>query len=120
MIVWKSIESGQIGSALLWGFSFDIIQREENRKYPSGRIFSIFDFRRSILYTLFMTTGTITKTKDYLVIKIPLRDIQKSKEIGLAITEEDAVKEGLRAVAEGRVSKEFKTVREAISFLDNL
>lgn len=85
-----------------------------------------FDFGMKVVYTetiktlIAMAIGTITKTKDFLVIKVPLKDLQKKREVNFVISEEDAVKEGLRAVAEGRVSREFKTVREAVSFLDSL
>jgi len=38
------------------------------------------------------------------VIKIPLKELPQSKEIDFTIIEKEAVKEGLRAVAERRVS----------------
>lgn len=66
-----------------------------------------------------MTTATITRTKEYLVIKIPL---QKMEERSFAISskEEAIIRDGLRAMDAGRVSKRFKTAREAISFLKKI
>ena len=66
-----------------------------------------------------MTQLTIEKTKDYLVLKIPLGAIKEKKSL-IPSQEEKAVLEGLKALEEGRVSKSFKTTKEAISFLRNI
>ena len=67
-----------------------------------------------------MTTATISRTNEYLVIKIPLRQLKRDGETTFSSEDEKAVKEGLRAIAEGRVSKPLKTKREILSFLENL
>ena len=66
-----------------------------------------------------MTTATITRTKEYLVIKIPLRNVVK-RSFSVSLKDQALIHEGLRAVEEGRVSKRFKTTREAASFLRKL
>ena len=67
-----------------------------------------------------MTTATITRTKDHLVIKIPLGSLVGERKLVIASEDQKAVEEGLRAIAEGRVSKKFRTAKEALSFLRKL
>lgn len=67
-----------------------------------------------------MTTATITKTKEYLLIKIPLKNLAKEQDVSVFSEDEKAVHEGLKALAEGRVSKKFKTARSATAFLRKL
>ena len=62
---------------------------------------------------------TITKTKDYLILKIPTKAL-KQKRDGVSPTEKKAVQEGLRALEKGKVSKPFKTAKEAVAFLHSL
>lgn len=62
---------------------------------------------------------TVIKTKDYLLLKIPLKAI-KEREILVSSQEEKAVMEGLKALEEGRVSKVFNNTEEALSFLRNI
>lgn len=64
-----------------------------------------------------MTTATITRTQDYLVIKIPLKTLAKEREIPIAVEDEEAIKEGLRDIAEGRVTPAFRNVKEFKLFL---
>lgn len=61
-----------------------------------------------------MQSVTITKTKEFLIFKIPLAALQKQRG---SSREEKAVREGLRAVAEGRISKPFHTAESAVAFL---
>ena len=67
-----------------------------------------------------MTTATITKTKNYLVIKIPIKRLETVRKIRMGSEEKKAVAEGLRAIATGRVSRPLKSEREVISFLRKL
>jgi len=67
-----------------------------------------------------MTTATITKTKNYLVIKIPISKLATDHKIHMATDDQKAIAEGLRAIAEGRVSRPLKTAREVTSFLRKL
>lgn len=66
-----------------------------------------------------MTQLTITKTKDYLVLKILLK-VMKERKISILPQEKKAILEGLKAFEEGRVSKSFGNAKEAISFLRNI
>lgn len=66
-----------------------------------------------------MTQLTITKTKDYLILKIPLK-VMKERKISISPQEKKAVLEGLKAFEERRVSKSFRNTKEAISFLRNI
>jgi len=59
---------------------------------------------------------TITKTKDYLILKIPTKILGNRKVSG----EEQAIQEGLKALKKGKVSKSFKAAKEAITFLRSL
>ena len=59
---------------------------------------------------------TITKTKDYLILKIPTKAF-KTRKIS---SEEKAVQEGLKAFEKGKVSQSFKAVKEAVAFLRSL
>ena len=61
---------------------------------------------------------TITKTKDYLIFKIPTKTLKYNRK-SVSSTEK-IIKEGLNALEKGRVSKSFKTSREAIAFLRSL
>lgn len=72
------------------------------------------------MYNGVMTTATITRTKDYLVIKIPLGRLAAERKIDIVSEDQKASEEGLRAIADGRVSKKFRTARGAISFLRKL
>lgn len=64
-----------------------------------------------------MGSVTITKTKEFLIFKIPLAALQKRQTFS---REEKAVREGLRAVARGRISKSFHTAESAAAFLRNI
>ncbi len=66
-----------------------------------------------------MNQVTVTKTKDYLVLKIPLQAVRERK-IFLSDNQRHAIAEGLRAIKEGRVSKPYKNAKEAIAFLRSL
>lgn len=66
-----------------------------------------------------MAQLTVTKTKDYLVLKIPL-EVIKQKKSSISSQEKKAILEGLKAFQEGRVSKSFKDAKEATSFLKNI
>ncbi|HCE86328.1 MAG TPA: hypothetical protein DEP08_00800 [Candidatus Jacksonbacteria bacterium] len=67
-----------------------------------------------------MTTATIDRTKNYLIIKIPLRGLKRREVVTFDPKDEELVNEGLKAIAEGRVSKSFRNVREAILHLKKL
>lgn len=58
----------------------------------------------------------VSQTKNYLILKIPLRAVGK-KRVFIADLERAAVLEGLRDVKEGRVTKPFSNAKEAIKFL---
>lgn len=64
-----------------------------------------------------MQSVTITKTKEFLIFKIPLAALQKRRTFS---REEKAVREGLRAVVEGRISKPFHTAESAVAFLQSI
>lgn len=64
---------------------------------------------------------TITKTKDYLVFKIPIKAIK----IGAARPKifsrgEKAIAEGLEAIKNGKFSGSFSNAKEAVAFLRGL
>ncbi|MBI4281580.1 hypothetical protein HY625_02025 [Candidatus Uhrbacteria bacterium] len=60
----------------------------------------------------------ITKTKQYLIFKIPLSTIQKTS---LRLPRVDkAIADGLKAVVAGRTEGPFKSGHEAIAFLRSL
>ena len=62
---------------------------------------------------------TITKTKNYLILKIPTKGLERNH--GHFVSEEERViQEGLKALEEGRVSKPLKGTKRAIAFLRNL
>ena len=67
-----------------------------------------------------MSTATIHKTKNYLVIKIPLQTVSKRERVPLSGLDKKAVEEGLKAIAKGRVSRGFKTAKEAVAFLRSI
>ena len=62
---------------------------------------------------------TITKTKDYLILKIPTKALKYGRK-DTSSNEKKIIQEGLNALEKGRVSKPFKTAREAIVFLRSL
>ncbi len=64
-----------------------------------------------------MQSVTITKTKQFLIFKIPLTALQKQQS---SSREEKAIREGLQAVAEGRISKSFHTAKSALTFLRSI
>ena len=66
-----------------------------------------------------MNHVTVTKTREYLVLKIPLRAVRE-KRFSISIRDRQAIAEGLRAIKEGRVSKSYKTAKEAIAYLRSL
>ena len=66
-----------------------------------------------------MNQLVVTKTKEYLILKIPLSSIQREVS-SIAQKEREAVFEGLRAVKAGRVSPSFKSAKSAIAFLKTL
>ena len=61
----------------------------------------------------------MSQTKNYLVLKIPLRAVKKER-VFIADSEREAVLEGLKAVEEGKVSKPFNNTKGAIAFLRTL
>jgi hypothetical protein len=61
----------------------------------------------------------ITETKNYLVLKIPLKAIKKRR-ISVVSDEKAAILEGLKAFKKKQVSKTFNNAGEAITFLRNL
>ena len=62
---------------------------------------------------------TITKTKEYFILKIPTKNLKQTPRTLISI-EERAIQEGLRALEKGRVTKSFKEAKEAIAFLHSL
>lgn len=66
-----------------------------------------------------MTQLTVTKTKNYLILKIPLKVI-KERKIFISPREKKAILEGLKTFGEGRVSKPFRNAKQAISFLRSI
>ena len=66
-----------------------------------------------------MNQLVVTKTKEYLILKIPLSSIKRGIS-SIAQKERDAIFEGLRAVKAGRVSPPFKSAKNAIAFLKTL
>ncbi|TSC55918.1 MAG: hypothetical protein Greene071421_579 [Parcubacteria group bacterium Greene0714_21] len=66
-----------------------------------------------------MNQLVVTKTREYLILKIPLSSI-KSGASSIAQEEREAVFEGLRAVKAGRVSPSFQSAKSAIAFLRTL
>lgn len=61
----------------------------------------------------------VSQTKDYLILKIPLRAVKKRR-IFISDPEKVAILEGLTAIKKGEVSKQFDSAKEAISFLKKL
>jgi len=64
-----------------------------------------------------MSTATIIREKEYIVIRIPVKGMKKKQRAIISVEDKEAIQEGLRAIAKGRVSKPLRTAREAISFL---
>lgn len=62
---------------------------------------------------------SITRTKDYVILKIPVKP-QGRGVFRIAQKEEELIQEGLEAMVRGQVSKKFKNVREATHYLRNL
>ena len=60
----------------------------------------------------------VSQTREYLVLKIPLRSIKK-RSVSID-PERVAVEEGIRAVEESRVSMPFNNAKEATTFLRKL
>ncbi|MBI2049118.1 MAG: hypothetical protein HYT29_01645 [Parcubacteria group bacterium] len=58
---------------------------------------------------------TVTKTKDYLILKIPLRAAQRGK-FALSPKTERIIAEGLKAYSQGRFAGPFDA-KEAIAYL---
>ncbi|MDO8676186.1 MAG: hypothetical protein Q7K16_00805 [Candidatus Azambacteria bacterium] len=61
----------------------------------------------------------ITKTKEYLILKIPTKSLRQTPKTPTSI-EERVIQEGLKALEKGEVTKSFKEAKEAISFLRSL
>lgn len=60
----------------------------------------------------------LQQTRDYLVLKIPLQSIKKSRvEID---SEKIAIEDGLKAIEEERFTKPFNSAKEAVNFLRKL
>lgn len=61
----------------------------------------------------------ITKTKDYLILKIPLRSVNEGT-VSVSARDRKVIIEGLKAVKDKKVSQSFTNAKEAISLLRNL
>lgn len=61
----------------------------------------------------------ITKTKDYLILKIPLKSVNKGT-ISVSARDKKAITEGLKAIKDKKVSRSFTDTKEATSFLRSL
>ena len=61
-----------------------------------------------------MAELSVTRTKDYLILKIPLRE--KKAKVLIPVSVERAITEGLKAYARGRVAGPFNA-KEAATFL---
>lgn len=59
----------------------------------------------------------VSKTKEYLILKIPLLAVKK-KRVLIDNSARTAVLEGLEAVKKGRVSKVFSNTKDAVRFLE--
>ena len=66
-----------------------------------------------------MEQVTITKTKNYIILKIPTETLHRESKKP-ASDEEFAVKEGLRALRYGRISRPLKNAKEAVALLRSL
>ena len=66
-----------------------------------------------------MEQVTITKTKNYLILRIPTKTLEHSRS-NIVSREERAIREGLKAIEEGRTSRPLKGAKEAIAFLRSL
>lgn len=67
-----------------------------------------------------MEQVTITKTKNYIILKIPTGTLRQEQSKKATSAEVRAVKEGLKALREGRTSKPLKNAKEAAAFLRSL
>lgn len=62
---------------------------------------------------------SITRTKDFIIFKIPVKS-QGRGAFRVAPKEEELIQEGLEAMVRGQVSKKFKSAREATRHLRGL
>jgi hypothetical protein len=62
----------------------------------------------------------VSKTKNYLILKIPLLAVKKKRRILIDDPARVAVLEGLKAVEKGRVSKTFSNAKDAVAFLEKI
>lgn len=58
----------------------------------------------------------VSKTKDYLILKIPLLAVKKRRVL-IDDPARTAVLEGLEAIKKGKVSKVFNNAKDAVAFL---
>ena len=65
-----------------------------------------------------MSELTVTRTKEYLILKIPLRAMRRGK-VSVSSKTDRAITEGLKAYAEGRTYGPFNA-KEADAFLRKL
>ena len=79
---------------------------------------AVIDFLDSAVYDNGMPELTVTKTKDYLILKIPLRAVRQG-EISVSSRTERMIAQGLKAYAEGRTYGPFNA-KEADAFLRKL
>ena len=61
----------------------------------------------------------VSKTKDYLILKIPLLAVKKRRAL-IDDSARAAVLEGLEAIKKGRISKAFSSAKDAVAFLNKL
>ncbi len=66
-----------------------------------------------------MSQLTILKTKDYLVLKIPLKALRPRRPVSLS-REERAIADGLRALEQKKIAGPFSSAKTAIRFLRQL
>ncbi len=65
-----------------------------------------------------MSELTVTKTKKYLILKIPIADVQRGK-VSVSSRAQRAIAEGLKAYGRGRGAGPF-TAKQAAFFLGKL
>ena len=63
---------------------------------------------------------TVTKTKDYVVLKIPRAMWREQDADTVSLEEKKGIEEGMKAMKEGRMSKSFTSAKSAIAFLRSL
>ena len=75
----------------------------------------LVDFEKKFVYSGYMAEVTVEKTKDYLVVKIPLRSVSYGKaELSAKAqkTVDVAIAEGLADIKAGRVYGPFGSVKK--------